>query len=92
VGRTLYRVSADGSDQFIGAVDSRDLAAEIVAAVNAAADRADVPDPRTGRLPGCLCGLTGPASAPRVVELHAGCRHHGRGVEIREGIDGHADS
>jgi hypothetical protein len=35
VGRTLYRINADGSEDFIGAVDTPELAAQIVEAVNA---------------------------------------------------------
>lgn len=38
-GRTLYRLHPDGTDELIGLVDTRELAAQIVAAVNAAADR-----------------------------------------------------
>lgn len=38
VGRTLYRLNPDGSEDLIGVVDTRELAAEIVAAVNAVGD------------------------------------------------------
>ena len=36
-----------------------------------------IPDD-TGRLPGCRCGLTGPAAAAKVAERHTDCPHHGR--------------
>lgn len=34
-----------------------------------------VPDD-TGRLPGCICGLTGPATAPDVAVIDPKCPHH----------------
>lgn len=37
VGRTLYRMLPDGSEELIGVVDTRELAGAIVAAVNARA-------------------------------------------------------
>lgn len=44
VHRTLYRVNPDGTETLIGIVDTAELAAQIVAAVNEAADRAERTD------------------------------------------------
>lgn len=57
VGRTIYAVQPDGSEQLVGVMDTRELAAEVVEAMNGRALRG--PDgPR--RITWACCGSTEP--------------------------------
>lgn len=47
-----------------------------VQALSGCTDCDAAPD-ATGRLPKCPCGLTGPASAPKIVDPEPSCPHHG---------------
>ncbi len=54
VGRTIYRVQPDGSEELVGVMDTRELAAEVVAALNGRS--LDIEGESRGSLVGAFLG------------------------------------